>query len=269
MNNPSADKRPFIDRGTGSPTLVFLHYFSGAAVSWSWVIEALQSEFRCVALDLPGFGQQMPLPQPSLATYSTFVTEALNALDIKQCILIGHSMGGKIALQVASSTIAQDLQQVVLIAPSPPTQEPMPEDERQRLLQNHPSPDNAATTVDSGTQQPLSEPQRSTAIQTHMRAADSAWRWWLLEGMNHSIADRLDRIQVPVTVVASEDDPVISFDTIQQEVLDLIPQAQLVKLVGLGHLTPLEDPDAVAEIIRQIAYATPAADARDRSVSVR
>ncbi|MGB3201083.1 MAG: alpha/beta hydrolase [Nodosilinea sp.] len=269
MNDPSADQRPSIDRGTGAPTLVFLHYFSGAAASWQWVIEALQSEFRCVALDLPGFGRQMPLPQPSLATYSTFVAEAIKALEIKQYVLIGHSMGGKIALQLASDTTDQGLQQVVLIAPSPPTQEPMPDDERQRLLENHPSPANAATTVDSGAQQSLPEPQRSTAIETHVQAANSAWRWWLLDGMNHSIADRLDRIQAPVTVLASEDDPVIPFDTIQQEVLDRMPQAKLVKLVGLGHLMPLEDPDAVAEIIRQVAYATPAGGARDRSLSVR
>lgn len=268
MNAPSADQHSFIDCGTGAPTLVFLHYFSGAAASWQWVIEALQPEFRCVALDLPGFGHQLPLPQPSLAAYSTFVIEAIKTLEIKQYVLIGHSMGGKIALQVASDTNTQDLQQVVLIAPSPPTQEPMPDDERQRLLKNHPSPDSAATTVDSGAQQPLAEPQRSTAIQTHVQAANSAWRWWLLDGMNHSIADRLDGIQAPITVLASEDDPVIPFDTIQQEVLDRLPQAQLVKLVGLGHLMPLEDPDAIAEIIRQVAYATSVENAHNRSLPI-
>ncbi|MGB5972145.1 MAG: alpha/beta hydrolase [Nodosilinea sp.] len=268
MKDPAADKRPYIDQGIGAPTLVFLHYFSGAAASWQWVIEELQSEFRCVALDLPGFGRQMPLPKPSLATYSTFVLEALAALEIKQFVLIGHSMGGKVALRVASSSPAQSLQQVVLVAPSPPTKEPMPEDERQRLLQNHPSRDSAATTVDSAAYQPLPEPQRSTAIQTHVEAASSAWRWWLLEGMNHSIADRLDDVTCPVTVIASEDDPVISLDTIQQDVLGQIPQAQLVKLKGLGHLMPLEDSGAIAEILRQIAYATPAAEDQSQSVSV-
>ncbi|PZV20711.1 MAG: hypothetical protein DCF21_04170 [Leptolyngbya sp.] len=268
MKDSQVDRCPFIDQGNGSPTLVFLHYFSGAAASWQWVIDALP-EFRCVALDLPGFGHQMPLPNPSLAAYSTFVREAIVALEIEQFILIGHSMGGKIALQVAIDAIDRVPQQVVLMAPSPPTQEPMPENERQRMLHDHTNPDNAATTVDGATQRSLTSAQRAIAIQTHRQAADSAWRWWLLEGMNHSIADRLDRLTSPVTVVASEDDPVIAFGTIQQEVLDLIPQAQLVKLFGLGHLLPLEDPDVVAEILRQIAHATLATDVQDRSMSIR
>lgn len=268
MKDPSIDKRPFIDQGTGTPTLVFLHYFSGAAASWQWVIDALP-EFRCVALDLPGFGRQMPLPEPSLAAYSIFVREAIASLNIGPHILIGHSMGGKIALQVAIDASDRAPQRVVLMAPSPPTQEPMPEDERQRMLYNHTDPDNAAATVDGATQRSLTADQRATAIQTHRLAADSAWRWWLLEGMNHSIADRLDRLSSPVTVLASEDDPVIPFDTIQQEVMDLIPEAQLIELNGLGHLLPLEDPEAIAEILRRIASAVSATDTQDSSLLVR
>lgn len=256
------EHRPFIDRGDGAPTLVFLHYFSGAAASWQWVIDALQPEFRCVALDLPGFGYQMPLPEPSLSAYSTFVREAIAALEIEQYILIGHSMGGKIALQVASDSISNPPQQVVLLAPSPPTQEPMPDAERERLLYNHVSRDNAATTVDSATRQDLTVEQRATAIHTHMQAADSAWRWWLLEGMNNPILDHLEGLNSIVTVVASVDDPVIPFGTIQHEVLDPMPQAELIELMGLGHLLPLEAPEAVAEVIRQIAYPVLAANAQ-------
>ena len=49
-----------VDQGAGKPVLVFLHYFSGAAVSWQWVMKILQADYRCIALDLPGFGETAP-----------------------------------------------------------------------------------------------------------------------------------------------------------------------------------------------------------------
>ena len=251
MTSLSLASPRLIDQGQGEPTLVFLHYFGGAAASWQEVIHRLKSDFRCVALDLPGFGDAPPLQTPSLANYSDFIWESLAALGVDRFVLIGHSMGAKIALQVAASSLFEEPRQVILIAPSPPTQEPMPDAERQRLLHHHPSEANAATTVDNATCLPLSEAQRSLAIQTHRVAADSAWRWWLQTGMQHSIADQLKTVRVPVTVIASPDDPVIPFDIVPSEVVDQLPQAQLVELAGSGHLMPLEAPEQLADMIRQ------------------
>jgi len=251
MTSLSLDHQRWLDRGTGEPTLVFLHYFSGAAASWSWVMRSLESDFRCVALDLPGFGQAPPLPTATLENYSDFVGDALSALGVDRFVLVGHSMGAKIALQVAASEAFEELRQVILIAPSPPTQEPMPDEEKQRPLTRHPSEANAATTVDNSSRLELNAEQRSLAIHTHTIADDSAWRWWLQTGMNHSIANQLAKIRVPVTVIASPDDPVIPFDVVQREVIERLAQAQLVEFPGSGHLLPLEAPARLARVIRE------------------
>ena len=70
--------------------------------------------------------------------------------------------------------------------------------------------------------------------------------------MNHPINDKLDNIQVPVSVIASIDDPVIPWDTIKNEVIALLPSAKLIKLSGIGHLIPLEAPESLAQHIRQL-----------------
>jgi pimeloyl-ACP methyl ester carboxylesterase len=241
----------FLKWGGGNPAVVFLHYFGGAALSWQWVVEALPAESYCVALNLPGFGTAASLEKPSLSGYADYVKRAIGSLGLERFVIVGHSMGGKIALQVAADQ-PDGLQQVILIAPSPPTQEPMPDEERQRLLTRHPSQENAETTVQQAAKAPLSEQQRSVALQTHMTAEDSAWRWWLKEGMNHSIAEQMAQVQVPVTVVASKDDPVFPFDTIQQEVMAYLPDAHLVETADIGHLMPLERPDFVAEEISKV-----------------
>lgn len=247
---------PTIEWGSGKrrrdqKTLVFLHYFGGAATSWQWVAEQLP-DYRCVAIHLPGFGGRSALEQPSLQKYADAVCHELTQLGIEDYILIGHSMGGKIALQVAA-TCDRTPSQVVLVAPSPPTQEPMPDEEKERLLNNHPSRDNAETTVTNAVQQSLRDDQHELAIQTHVTVDNSAWRWWLLDGMNHSIADQMPQIAVPVTVIASEDDPVIPFDTIQSDVLDVLPDADLITAQGIGHLMPLESADWLASQLRAIA----------------
>ncbi|MEM9805083.1 MAG: alpha/beta hydrolase [Cyanobacteria bacterium P01_D01_bin.56] len=252
MLDGSISELSFTSQGSGNPTLVFLHYFSGAAASWQWVMEELKPSFRCITLDLPGFGNASPLAEPSLKNYSVFVREALVQLGMEQLVLIGHSMGGKIALQVAADMEADTLKRVILVAPSPPTQEPMPADERDRLLGNHHRSDVATTTVESATHKPLSDAQRTLAISTHNQAEDRTWRWWLLDGMNHSIADRLNNIKVPVGVIASADDPVIPLDTIKKDVMALLPTAELTQLSGVGHLIPLESPEQLAQNIRQM-----------------
>ncbi|MGF1457926.1 MAG: alpha/beta fold hydrolase [Leptolyngbyaceae cyanobacterium] len=252
LNFPDNDLS-LISQGSGTPTLVFLHYFSGAAASWQWVTEDLKADFRCVALDLPGFGAAPPLASPTLEKYSEFVRQAIAQIGIDACVLVGHSMGGKIALKAAAdwSSATPRLEQVILVAPSPPTQEPMPPEERDRLLTDHHQFEVAATTVDSATKQPLPELRQKLAVRTHVQAEDRAWRWWLCEGMNHSIAEQLSDIKVPVTVIASPEDPVIPWETIQQEVIDLVPSSKLSAIKGVGHLIPLEVPKELASRIRQ------------------
>jgi hypothetical protein len=67
--------------------------------------------------------------------------------------------------QTAADTDADPLKQTILVAPSPPTQAPMPAEERDRLLSGPHSLDVATTTVDSASQIPLSELRQAELIQ--------------------------------------------------------------------------------------------------------
>ncbi|ERT06729.1 alpha/beta hydrolase fold family protein [Lyngbya aestuarii BL J] len=241
---------PFVEWGSGDKTLVFIHYFGGAAISWQWVAQQLP-DFRCIAFNVPGFGGTSAPQKPTLQQYADTISQTLADLNLKNYSLIGHSMGGKLALQVAINCDFSP-QQIILIAPSPPTQEPMPEAEKQRLLDHHPSTENAETTIKNATQKPLDEEQYAVAIQTHKIVEDAAWRWWLLEGMNHSIADQIVQLRIPVTVLASKDDPVIYYSLIQSDVIGLLPNAKLITIENVGHLIPLETAEWTATQLRQI-----------------
>ncbi len=97
----------------------------------------------------------------------------------------------------------------------------------------------------------INDEQYAVAIQTHKIIEDVAWRWWLLEGMNYSIADQMVQLSVPVTVWASKDDPVISYSLIQTDVMNILPDAKLVTIENVGHLIPLEAAEWTAKQLRQ------------------
>jgi len=247
----------YIKRGRGEFALVLLHYFGGAAESWQWVAGELEDELRTFAINLPGYGESPALAHPSLRAYADAVRGCIEELRVDSYAIAGHSMGGKIALQLAASEELPGLEQVILVAPSPPTREPMPDSERQRLSENHPSRENAATTVEQATRRPLSESQRETAITTHVGAENAAWQWWLRDGMNAPVTGS---VRVPTTVLASRQDPVIPFSKLQEDFSRLLPEAAFVEIPDVGHLIPLEEP---AKLAREIANSVRRAGALD------
>jgi pimeloyl-ACP methyl ester carboxylesterase len=237
--------------GNEAPNLVFLHYFGGEAESWFRVGEKLQDQYRCIALSLPGFGGTPPLEKPSIIAMALWVQKQLALHDIYDFSLVGHSMGGKIAVQLAALPDELEVHRLILLAPSPPGVEPMPEAEKQRMLK-HPDSEEAQKTVENATIKKLPADIMEFAIQTQLRIHHPTWRWWLEKGMDHSIAATAAQLTCPVHVITSENDPVISMQTIREEVLPNLPEAELISLQGAGHLLPFEVPGTISEHISKL-----------------
>ena len=89
------------EAGRGDPVLM-LHGLGGTKASFLPTIEALAPQHRCIAVDLPGFGDSSkPIGAPYHAPYFARAACAiLDALDIDRAHVIGHSMGGRAALDV-------------------------------------------------------------------------------------------------------------------------------------------------------------------------
>lgn len=231
--------------------MVFLHYFGGSANSWQWVAEKLSDRYRCIGINLPGFGNAPAMEEPTIQGFANYVKQELTNIGVESCTLIGHSMGGKIAMQVAANDSDGLVQQLILVAPSPPTTEPMPAKEKKRMLR-HPDPEEAKNTVNGATKQHLTDEKYNLAVETQLIVDQATWRWWLLEGMEHSIAERIKALVVPITVLSSQDDPVMTPEVIDQRVMQVLDQAELVTTQHIGHLIPLEAPDWLATQISNI-----------------
>ena len=89
-----------IDRGEGD-ALVFLHAFPLQAAMWDYQIDALEGSHRCIAIDLPGFGQSPPPAAPddaSMQAWADLVAAVLDQLGIDRATFVGASMGGYLAM---------------------------------------------------------------------------------------------------------------------------------------------------------------------------
>jgi pimeloyl-ACP methyl ester carboxylesterase len=83
----------------GTP-LVLVHGFLVHSATWDDVIPELAGRYRVVAPDLPGFGDSEFLPggNVSFSRLATFLNRFLETLDVERAIIVGHSMGGAIAI---------------------------------------------------------------------------------------------------------------------------------------------------------------------------
>jgi pimeloyl-ACP methyl ester carboxylesterase len=92
----------FRDIGAGNPTLL-LHGFAEDSTVWDNQIGALRNTCRLILPDLPGSGRSPALATSiSITEMATAVKGLLDQLEIDRCTLIGHSMGGYIALAFAA-----------------------------------------------------------------------------------------------------------------------------------------------------------------------
>ena len=100
---PKTSKWDFhhIDVGTGD-TIVLLHGLAGDHRAWTPQIEPLKQKYRVVALDNPGSGKSSRVTAPTtLAEIGTAILDFLSECGVSQFHLVGRSMGGGIAQEMA------------------------------------------------------------------------------------------------------------------------------------------------------------------------
>lgn len=108
----------YIDEGKGNQTLVFIHGLGSYLPAWKRNIEQLKSQYRCVAIDLPGYGKSDKGDYDySMKYFASTVAEVLEILKIDNATIVGHSMGGQIAMTMALYH-TEVVENLVLVAPA-------------------------------------------------------------------------------------------------------------------------------------------------------
>jgi pimeloyl-ACP methyl ester carboxylesterase len=107
----------FVDTsGDDRPVIVFVHGLSGTWQNWLLNIPAFMDSHRVIAPDLPGFGESpMPREEISIQGYARILDELLGALGVASAVVVGNSMGGFVAAELALS-FATRVERLVLVS---------------------------------------------------------------------------------------------------------------------------------------------------------
>jgi pimeloyl-ACP methyl ester carboxylesterase len=240
-----------IDEGRG-PALLFLHHFGGSGRSWRGVIDRLSGRHRCIAPDLPGFGRAAGHSGPfTTGATAAGIVALIERLGLEDYRIIGHSMGGKIALAVAALQ-PYGLRGLILVAPSPPTPEPIGDADRAHLLGSSGDQVAMAAVIEKIIVRRLSPSDYEQQLTDMLAASKPAWEAWLNQGSREDISASLAKIRIPITIVSGDGDETIPADVLRRELLQQAPTATLEMVAAAGHLLPVEARDEVAFIIQRV-----------------
>lgn len=233
-------------------TILALHYWAGAGREFE-SLRRLLPDAVLLAPDLPGFGRE-PAPADfdySVGAYADWVARYARRHALTDYTLLGHSMGGKIALALAARQPA-GLRRLVLLSPSPPAGEPIPDAKRQAMFQAHGQPDEAEKTLHNITQQPLTAAEQRHVIADNMACSGAAWRAWLTQGTREDISAQMLLLKLPCQVLVGSEDRAITPATQRLLTLPYLPRGTgYTEVPGAGHLLPLEAPAVVAEALKK------------------
>ena len=264
MSDPSVladvDERPVAWREAGSGDVVlFLHGIGHSRIAWDRQLEDLSDRWRCVAWDLPGFGVSEPLEAMTFPAIADAAVSLLDRLGVDSAHLVGLSFGGQQALHVAVGH-PDRVRSLVLADTSPAfgtngmTREEWI-DQRLEPLRSGLTPADIAESVMAGVSGPdFSGPDFDLAVAAMGRLTPQGYEDAVRCLPTHDVRDALATIDVPTLVVVGELDPATP-PGVARLLADGIPDARLVELPGIGHLTPNEAPREFNRLVREFLDA--------------
>lgn len=239
------------DEGSGEPVLIFLHFWGGSSATWSGVTAILKNGFRCISYDHRGWGKSdKPESGYSIRELANDTLNLISELNLQDYILVGHSMGGKIAQYIAAQKPA-GLKKLILVAPSPSVSTVLPPEMLDGMRNAYRSLEGINGTIDnvfkaSDISLELRE-QLIASIQSHNNQSRLGWTNIALP---EDVSEGVDKISVPTLIIAGENDIVDPPQRLEAEVKSLIPGSEMVTVNGVGHLIMLQKPETLAAYIK-------------------
>ena len=115
----AAGRLRYTAQGEGAETVLLIHGFGGDLDNWLFNLDALATEATVVALDLPGHGPApTPIPDPSVPGLAAAVLDFMDAAGVEAAHLVGHSLGGAVALALAADAAPGRVRSLALVCPA-------------------------------------------------------------------------------------------------------------------------------------------------------
>lgn len=236
--------------GAGPPAVVALHGWRRTHADFARSLgpAAPGGALPVVALDLPGFGASPEPPAPwGSPEYAQVVARVVEALGAGPVVLVGHSLGGRVAVRLAARR--PDLVRGLVLTGAPVAPRTAPSARPARSFR-------AARRLHRMGVLPeaLMERQRQRHGSADYRAATGVMRQVLVRMVGESYQEDVARLRGPAELVWGDDDTAAPIEGARR-LAEVIPAARLTVCPGAGHLTPSTVPEELRAATERLVRA--------------
>jgi pimeloyl-ACP methyl ester carboxylesterase len=258
----------------GAEPLLLIHGVAGSSRAWDPLIGRLSRKYRVIAPDLLGHGESdKPRTDYSLGAFAVWLRDFLDVLDIPSATLVGHSLGGGVALQlihqhreycrrlilVNSGGLGTDVSMPLRLLSAPGAELLLP------LITSRPALFVSTTLLPRLTTKGTAQDQARSRREKYSALANPQMRQAFLRtlrsvvdlrGQTVSALERLPQLvgDLPTLIVAGEQDRVIP-PAHAQAAHAALPGSRLEILDGAGHHPQLDCPVELANLIDEFVGA--------------
>jgi len=234
------------------PPVILIHGAGGTHLSWPPQIRRLADE-KMYALDLPGHGKSEGISRQSIDEYADDVLDFMKELKMRAAIIVGHSMGGAVALTLALKYPKQVLGLGLLGSGS-----------KLRVAPNILESAGNANTFESainmihetcfGSEAPKNLIELSKRTMRTIRPPVLLGDF--LACNEFDVTSQLEKINIPTLMICGAEDKMMPLK-FSESLRDGIVNSQLRVVEDAGHMVMLEKPDAVADLLKQFIDKIP------------
>lgn len=229
------DKRE--NKSVGLP-LLFIHGAGSYHFSWALQLEVFSKTNRCIAIDLSGHGKSDGNGEASIEHgYAYEVAALVDYLDLQDFIVVGHSMGGGVAMSYILNSEFRSPKALVLVDSSPDLNlaKVVPgliiEVVEEIRRADHPAFDQYAEKLNMKQYERSMRYLDPTAMQRDLQACNK-----------FDVSDRMKEISIPIFALVGEDDNIIT-PAIVKNYVQNIHHADLAVVRGANHVPMIEQPE--------------------------
>ncbi|HMB87579.1 MAG TPA: alpha/beta hydrolase [Methylomirabilota bacterium] len=253
----------YLDWGPAdAPPVVLLHGITGHARVWDHLAARLVPGRRMLALDQRGHGDSDPAPDDDyrVGTMADDVAAFVGSLRIDRLALLGHSMGGRIAIKYAADHAAR-LERLVIVDIGPDINLAGLERVRDMMAQSPERIESEDWAVEYIRRaNPLQDLDMLRERVRHglKRLPDGELTWKYAKGLRDMMREGrrdavdlwepLPRIPCPTLVVRGAESDILSAE-VAKKMTERLPDGRVVEIAGAGHTVPADRPE---EFVRQI-----------------
>jgi len=237
------------DFGKHKQSLVFIHGSGGDHSLWSLQYAKLHKQFNIVAIDLPGHGRSQGSGESDVGNYCLWMKRLLDALHLKNSILVGHSLGAAIALQFALN-YPQEIKGIIPVGGG--MKMPVNPSILEGLQKN------PAEIIDFICKLSLAKenrPQFFASLKKSLSLANIDVLYSDLSACDKlDLTSKISKITAPVLVICGTEDKMTPPD-FSRRIAENIDGAKLCLIEGAGHMVMMERPNEFNEALNKFALS--------------